>query len=188
MKGEHRKGKSRGRRMACLVMTASAVAACGSSSAPRTVSTSSSTSTTGSAQQQVLDGYKTAVQAIADAELHNDPQWPALLASVVNPELSHVQAFIATEVHLGYHSQGSIRLIRADVITSGPTQAIVKACVYGGVVAYKADGTPVPGNAGRTTYDVAQGTLVPAGSMWVLENGTDQQYSTAQQAGPICAA
>src|SRR5438094_10551332 len=68
------------------------------------------TSTTESPQQLVLRGYAAAVQAITDAEVHNDPNWPGLFQTMVNPELEHVQAFIKVGQGLGYHSQGTSKI------------------------------------------------------------------------------
>lgn len=141
-----------------------------------------------SPQELVLRGYAAAVQAITDAEVHNDPNWPALLSTMVNPELAHVQAFISTEKQLGYHSSGTARIIRSNVTSFSPTRAEIEACVYGAVIAYQANGQPVPGNPGQVSYNVEKGTLIPSGSTWVVEDGTAQQYPTAQQAGPLCAA
>jgi hypothetical protein len=68
-----------------------------------------------------------------------------------------------------------------------PTRATVQGCAFDAVIAYQANGQPVPGNAGKATYGVEQGVMVPAGSGWALQDGTVQQFDTAQQAGPLCA-
>ncbi len=140
-----------------------------------------------SPHQLVLSGYAAASAALAAAEVHNDANWPALFQTMVNPELAHVQAFITTGVHLGYHARGTYRIIRAEVTSFSPTSAAVKACVYGDVIAYQANGQPAPGNAGRATYSIETAVMVPAGATWVLQDGTAQQFPTAQKAGPLCA-
>src|SRR6266851_213983 len=146
-------------------------------------SAAATTSTTTSPQALVLRGYAAAVQAITDAEIRNDPNWSALFQTMVNPELAHVQAFISTEKQLGYHSSGTARVVRSQVTSLSPTRAEVEACVHDEVIAYQANGQPVPGNAGQPTYGVEKGTLIPSGLTWVLQDGTAQQYPSAQQAG-----
>ena len=135
----------------------------------------------------MLSAWGAAQQAIADAELHGDANWPALYQTMVNPELAHVQAVIRIAQQQGYTARGSFRIIHSDVTSYTPTRATVQGCAFDGVVAYQANGQPVPGNAGKATYGVEQGVMIPAGSGWALQDGTVQQFDTAQQAGPLCA-
>jgi hypothetical protein len=164
-----------------------ALAACSSSghagAAPPTT-----TSTTAGAEQQVLSSWAAAQRAIAQAEVHGDPNWPALFQTMVNPELAHVQAVIHIVKQQGYTAKGDIHVIQSRVTSFSPTRAIVQGCVYDTVIAYQQNGQPAPGNAGKATYGVEQGTMVPAGSSWALEDGTAQQFDTAQQAGSACAS
>ena len=172
---------------ACLLAGASLLAGCGSDRRPAKGHAAPSTSTTVAPQQLVLDSYRAAVQAVAEAELRNDPQWPALLSAVVNPELAHIQGFIRLEASLGYHNRGDVRVIRSEVTSYTPTQAAVTACVYDAVLSYKADGSPVPGNAGHVTYGVDKATLIPtAPGQWALQDVTAQQFPSAQAAGAPC--
>ena len=147
----------------------------------------SSTTTTADPKQQVLTAWAAAQQAIADAELHSDPNWPALFQTMVNPELAHVQAVIRIAQQQGYHAKGSFRIIHSEVTFYSSTRATVQGCVWGGVIAYQANDEPVPGNAGKATYGIEQGVMVPAGSSWALQDGTAHQFDTAQQAGSLCA-
>jgi hypothetical protein len=174
-----------------VLLGVAALPACSSGHAASRDAQPTSTVTTASAaspRELVLRGYGAAVQAITDAEVHNDPNWPPLFQTMVNPELAHVQAFISTEKQLGYHSSGTARIVRSEVTSFTPTRAEIEACVHGAVIAYQANGQPVPGNAGQVTYNIEKGTLIPSGSTWVLQQGTAQQYSTAEQAGSLCTA
>jgi hypothetical protein len=141
-----------------------------------------------SPQELVLRGYASAVQAITDAELHNDPNWPGLFETMINPELGHVQGFITTEKQLGYHSSGTARIIRSELTSFSPTKSEVQACLYGAVIAYQANGQPVPGNAGQPTYDAVRAVLIPAGrTSWVVQNAAVQQFPTPQEGGRLCS-
>ena len=140
-----------------------------------------------SPQQLVLSGYAAASAALAAAEVHNDANWPALFQTMVNPELAHVQAFITTGEHLGYHARGTYRIIRAEVTSFSPTRAAVTACVDDNVIAYQANGQPAPGNAGRASYAIEMAVMVPTGATWSLQDGTAQQFPTLQKAGRLCA-
>jgi hypothetical protein len=139
-------------------------------------------------QQAVLDAYA-AVQAIVDAEVHNDPNWPGLFKTMVNPQLAHVQGLITTEKAQGYHSEGAARIVQAQVTSYSPAKADLATCVFDEVIARQADGSPVAGNAGRATYAVGKPVMVATGSgTWALQDGTVQQYPTAAEGGPLCAA
>lgn len=163
------------------------LASCGSAHPPK-VGTASTTTTVGApSDQAVLAAYTAATYAMAAAEVHADPNWPALLTTVTNPELAHVQTYIRASQELGYRVQGSVRLLNAKVTALSATSAQVSACVADNVIAHLANGQPAPGAAGQASFDVADGTLVPVGSTWVLQDGTDRQYSTAQAGGPLCA-
>ena len=172
--------------IAGLLGLAVVLAGCSSGQAPRAVRTTT-TSTTTNPKQAVLTAWAAAQQAIADAELHGDANWPALYQTMVNPELAHVQAVIRIAQQEGYTAKGSFRVIRSEVTSYTPTRATIQGCVWGGVIAYQANGQPAPGNAGKATYGVEQGVMVPAGSGWALQDGTAHQFNTAQEAGPLCA-
>ena len=172
---------------AALVSAAVLMGGCSASGAsPTSASSSTTSSTAASPRQQVLSAWAAAQQAIAAAEVHNDPNWPALFQTMVNPELAHVQAVIQIAGQQHYRVSGDFRVIKAQVSSYSPTRATVAGCAFDGVIAYQPNGQPVPGNAGTATYAVQQAVMVPAGSGWALEDATVTQYGTAQQAGPLC--
>ena len=178
-----------GRCWAALFVGATSILLGGCSSSTHPVTAPRSTTTAAlDPTQKVLQAYAEAVEAIADAEVHDDANWPALAQRMVDPELEHVRAYIATEQSLGYHERGTSRIVRSEVSSSTPSQSVVRACVFDDVIAYQANGQPVPGNAGQATYGIERAVLIPSGSAWVLQDGTAAQYPTAQQAGPLCVA
>jgi hypothetical protein len=138
-------------------------------------------------EEAVLAGYSNAIQAITDAEVHSDPNWPALVQTMVNPELAHVQAFIKTSRDLGYSNTGTAQIVRSKVSAMSSISAVVDACLFDSVIAHQADGAPVSGDAGRATYSIEKATLIPTGKAWVLQDGTAQQFLTADAAGSQCA-
>jgi hypothetical protein len=174
---------------ACLASLA--LVAC-SSSGPGAADTkdppTSTTVSTGAPDETIVRAYTAAVQALTDAELHSDPDWPALFQTMVDPELGHVRSFIDHENSLKYHSEGGARVIRARVTSYAPARAEVEACVFDQVIAKQSNGEPVPGNAGQPTYGIEKAVMTPTGrSTWALQDGTAQQYPTAEEAGPLCA-
>ena len=172
-----------------LLLGATSILLAGCSSSPHPQAATRSTTTTAlDPTQKVLQAYAQAVKAIADAEVHDDANWPALAQTMVDPELEHVRAYITTEQGLDYHERGTSRIVRSEVSSSTPSQSVVRACVFDEVIAYQANGQPVPGNAGRATFGIERAVLIPSGSAWVLQDGTATQYPTAQQAGPLCVA
>lgn len=172
----------------CVIAGAAFLAACSPSGTAHTATKRPATTTTSTPQDAVLRSYSMAVAAIADAERHADPQWPQLLASVVDPELAHIQGFIRLETSLKYHDAGTERIIRSEVSTFSATKATVRACLYGALIAYQANGQPAPGNAGEVTYGIVTATLVPvAPGRWALQEATAQQFPTVQAAGEFCS-
>ena len=177
------------RPVAYVLAGSALMAGCGSNGSSATTHQARATTTTIPPREVVIHAYAAAVQAIADAEIHNDPQWPALLATVVNPELGHVQGFVRLEMSLGYHSRGTAYIVRSAIANYSPTQATVTACIHDAVLAYQANGAPVPGNAGTPNYGVTTATLIPTSpGHWALQDATAKQFPTAQAAGSACAS
>lgn len=172
-------------------VAAAAVVAAGCSSGDATGAVkpppTTTTTTAPTREQQVLQAYASAVQAITDAEVHGDPNWPALGQTMVEPELSHVRAFITASKNQGYRATGSARVVHSNVSSISDTRADVEACVHDEVISVDATGKPVAGNAGRATFSTEKAVMVATGATtWALQDGTAQQFSTAQEAGPLC--
>lgn len=153
------------------------VSGCGSSAPdsapPKTTTTgSTATSTTLSAQATaVLSAYRAAWSAFEGALADANPSDPALVNTMVDPQLQSVKANLLADQMQGIVGRGPTTL-HPKVTTLSATSATVVDCAYSAnELVYKASGKPVP-PVTPPESDGVTATLVLSGGTWKLSKQT----------------
>jgi len=151
-----------------------AVTSCGSSSARPAAATSKptvvgSTSTTTSADAQVISAWFAAEEAFHQAALTSDPNSPALLATMVSPELARIQASLSQFRANGDVAKGPISYGHPRITARGPAGIEVVSCVDGRDIEVSAStGRPITGVLGTATIDLTSSIMQATSSGWKL--------------------
>jgi hypothetical protein len=173
----------RGTRAATLVGLASLsllASACGGSksAAPpttraiQTTTTSApATTTTDPAATAVLQAYRAASNAFVQALATANPNAPALVATMSDPELLSIRANLVSDQQKGIVGRGAVTL-HPKLTSLSSTTATIVDCVYStSELVYRATGKPVP-PVTPPENDGVRATLVLAGGTWKLSKQT----------------
>lgn len=163
------------------------LAACGSpnASAPTTQTTPvttappQSTTSTTTPQQAVIAGWVAAENAATQASLAVNPDDPALQATMVDPQLSHIRALLTVEKYKHDTARGTVGLGHPVVVSYSPTQAVVHSCVDDNLIVYLSNGQPEPTSLGQHTYNDETVTMVPGSAgTWMAQSGSVKNESS----------
>jgi hypothetical protein len=148
-------------------------------STPSTTKVISSTSTPSPADAQILSAWLAAQQAFDYAALTSNANEPSLALTMVDPELSGVRQSLAKLKAAGDIGRGSVTFGRPQVTaTAGSTSATVVSCIHDQEVEVAAStGLSIPGDLGRSDFELIASTMVKALSGWKLSTqtiGTDK--------------
>ena len=169
----------RGTRVAALVGIASLsilASACGGSRGaappithvkPTATTSASATTTTDPATIAVLQAYRAASSAFVQALATANPNDPALMAAMVDPELVSIRANLVGDQQKGIVGRGGVTL-HPKLVSISATTATVVDCVFStSEFVYQATGKPVP-PVTPPENDGVSATLVRAGGTWKL--------------------
>jgi hypothetical protein len=130
-----------------------------------------STSTAAPATAAVLAAYRAASSAFVQALTTADPNYPALAATMVDPELQSVRANLLADQRQGIVGRGSVTL-HPKVASVSATSATVLDCAYSASeLVYAASGKPVP-PVTPPENDGVRATLILTGGTWKLSKQT----------------
>lgn len=153
------------------------VSGCGSSTPdaapPKTTTTESSvTSTTLSAQATaVLAAYHAAWSAFEGALADANPTDPALVATMMNPQLEGVKANIYADQRQGIIGRGTF-VLHPKIVSLSATTATVVDCAYStAALVYKSTGKLVP-PVTPPENDGVTSTLMLSGGTWKVYKQT----------------
>ena len=159
--------------------TGSADASHSSSTAPRPTSTTRATSTPdGGSETAVLAAYRASSAAFEQALATANAADPALVATMVDPQLQSVKANLLADQRQGIVGRGTVTLHPKVVAISGSTATVVD-CVYStSELVYEATGKPVP-PVTPPENDGVRATLDLTGGAWKLAKQTVTEGSCA---------
>jgi len=178
------------RSLALVAISGALVAACASSSTAgrsavttvRSTTTTSSTSVTAAATGagdsgttkkyiEVTDAWNAAQMAFHDAALTSDADYPALVATTVNPQLNRIQELFRRELAEGYVAKGPSIFGPARTTPLGSNQATVVSCLHGEEIEINSrTGEPAPGVLGEADYELVTSLMVLTSSGWKLSD------------------
>ena len=132
-------------------------------------------------EAQVLAAWRAEHVAYADALRSVNPELPALAQTAIDPVLRSIKAYIAVAKAQGIVVHGSQNLGSPKVVSltpaTTPTEAVVESCVHGGLILTNGKtGKPVPGLAGKVTWNFEHTTLtLVEGVGWMVSNNVVKQ-------------
>lgn len=132
------------------------------------------TTTLRATDQQVIQGWRAAEQAFYTAAYTNDAASPALAATMVDPALSQARQFLFAAKSDGYLGRGTFDLGHPKVVSVSGDTAVLKSCVYGGVIEVNATtGKPAPAPFGVASNEEVQSTLRQVSTgLWKISQNT----------------
>jgi hypothetical protein len=137
-------------------------------------SAKNSTTTASSAASAVLAAYRAEWAAFEQALSTANPSNPALLATMVDPQLQGVKANLLADHRQGIVARGTFTLHPKITALSATTATIVDCAYSTAELVFAATGKPVP-PVTPPENDGVQATLVMSGSTWKVskQNVTD---------------
>jgi ABC-type transport system substrate-binding protein len=173
----------RGAQTLVVAVVATAVtAACSSGkSATPTVTPSPSVSPSPSVETAIIAAWRAEHVAYAKALLSLNPNDTDLAQTAINPALQRAVAFIGAAKLQGITVRGTQELGDPKVVSLNPavrpTTAVVESCVHGGLILVNSKtGKPVPGLAGKATWNFEHTTLtLVEGVGWMVSNNVVKQ-------------
>jgi hypothetical protein len=138
--------------------------------------------------KRIAADWLASVEAFYVASEHSDPEWPAMLATVVrgSPQESQVTGFIGAQVAAGIVGPSTWRIGKVQVMDMGAGEvAIVEGCSWDPGAHYAVGGAAAPvdlgGGAGYTAYDT---TMNLVGGRWAVYSTTVEELDSNAGAGP----
>lgn len=173
----------RGAQTLVVALAATAVtAACSSgTSATPTATPSPSVSASPSVGTAVIAAWRAEHLAYAKALLSLNPNDTDLAQTAINPALQRAVAFIGAAKLQGITVRGTQELGDPKVVSltpgARPTTAVVESCVHGGLILVNGKtGKPVPGLAGKATWNFEHTTLtLVEGVGWMVSDNVVKQ-------------
>ncbi len=178
------RGRQRAGLPASAVAAGLALAACGGGSGsavshpptttsvrPTVTSVSAPTTTTDPVGTAVLQAYRAGWAAFEHALTDANPEDPALMATMVAPQLTGVRANLLADQQQGMVGRGTFTL-HPKIASLTATTATVVDCAYStSVLVYAKTGKPVPPIT-PPENDGVQATLVLTGGTWKVSKQT----------------
>jgi hypothetical protein len=173
----------RGTRAAAFVGIASLsflASACGGSKSaappttrakPTATSSVPAATTTDTAATAVLAAYRAASNAFVQALATANPNDPALVATMVDPELVSIRANLVGDQQKGIVGRGAVTLHPKVTSLSSSTATVVDCAYSTSELVYQATGKPVPPIT-PPENDGVSATLVLTGGTWKLSKQT----------------
>jgi hypothetical protein len=167
---------------ATCVAAAAVLASCGgsgssgaahstSTDSPSTTAVQSTHTTADPTAAAVLAAYRAASNAFVHALATANPNDPALMATMVDPELVSIRANLVGDQQKGIVGRGAVTL-HPKLVSISPTTATVVDCIYSASeLVYQATGKPVP-PVTQPESDGVSATLVLTGGTWKLSKQT----------------
>ncbi len=121
----------------------------------------------------MVAAWEAAQVAFHDAALTADPSFPALAATMVDPQLGGAESALRGMRARGEVARGPDFYGSPRVSTVTATGATVVSCVHGEeIVIFPRNGRPVPGVLGQPDYELVTSTMVPTSSGWKVADQT----------------